>query len=232
MPFSLSRLRPAAVVLLAVAFAACSDDDGNNPPATPPAPTGLAAVRSTDGLSIEVTWTAVTGATSYVLQRAVGSPAGTFEEVANDLTSPQYTDTDITADQAYSYQVAATNAEGTGSFSSTVIVEPGTAGEAVDTLTGSITSSITLSADTLYILSGYVKVASGATITIEPGTTIVGDTAVLRELTLDSARGPDRRAGHRGGSHRLHLGQARGLPRPGRLGRAVHRRQRHHQPQR
>ena len=179
MPFSLSRLRPAAVVLLAVAFAACSDDDGNNPPATPPAPTGLAAVRSTDGLSIEVTWTAVTGATSYVLQRAVGSPAGTFEEVANDLTSPQYTDTDITADQAYSYQVAATNAEGTGSFSSTVIVEPGTAGEAVDTLTGSITSSITLSADTLYILSGYVKVASGATITIEPGTTIVGDTAVL-----------------------------------------------------
>jgi hypothetical protein len=179
MPFSLSRLRPAAVVLLAVAFAACSDDDGNNPPATPPAPTGLAAVRSTDGLSIEVTWTAVTGATSYVLQRAVGSPAGTFEEVANDLTSPQYTDTDITADQAYSYQVAATNAEGTGSFSSTVIVEPGAAGEAVDTLTGSITSSITLSADTLYVLSGYVKVASGATITIEPGTTIVGDTAVL-----------------------------------------------------
>ena len=163
MPFSLSRLRPAAVVLLAVAFAACSDDDGTNPPATPPAPTGLAAVRSTDGLSIEVTWTAVTGATSYVLQRAVGSPAGTFEEVANDLTSPQYTDTDITADQAYSYQVAATNAEGTGSFSSTVTVEPGTAGEAVDTLTGSITSSITLSADTLYVLSGYVKVASGAT---------------------------------------------------------------------
>ena len=47
MPFSLSRLRPAAVVLLAVAFAACSDDDDNNPPATPPAPTGLAAVRST-----------------------------------------------------------------------------------------------------------------------------------------------------------------------------------------
>ena len=212
MPFSLSRLRPAAVVLLAVAFAACSDDDGNNPPATPPAPTGLAAVRSTDGLSIEVTWTAVTGATSYVLQRAVGSPAGTFEEVANDLTSPQYTDTDITADQAYSYQVAATNAEGTGLFSSTVIVEPGTAGEAVDTLTGSITSSITLSADTLYVLSGYVKVASGATLTIEPGTTIVGDTAVVGELTLDSARGPDRRAGHRGGSHRLHLGQARRAP--------------------
>ena len=66
MQFSLSRLRPAAVVLLAFAFAACSDDDGGtNPPATPPAPTGLAAERATDGLSIEVTWTAVNGATSY-----------------------------------------------------------------------------------------------------------------------------------------------------------------------
>ena len=50
-----------------------------------------------------------------------------------------------------------------------MIVEPGTAGEAVDTLTGSITSSITLSADTLYVLSGFVKVANGATLTIEPG---------------------------------------------------------------
>ncbi|HEX7337202.1 MAG TPA: fibronectin type III domain-containing protein, partial [Gemmatimonadales bacterium] len=177
--FSLSRLRPAAVVLLALAFAACSDDDGTNPPATPPAPTGLAAERSDDGLSIEVTWTPVTGATSYVLQRAVGGSTGTFEEVASDLTDAQYTDSDVTADEAYSYRVAATNAEGTGSFSSTVTVEPGTAGEAVDTLEGSITADRTLSADTLYVLKGYVKVASGATITIPAGTTIVGDTATL-----------------------------------------------------
>ena len=180
MQFSLSKLRPAAVVLLALAFAACSDDDdGTNPPATPPAPTGLAAERSTDGLSIEVTWTAVTGATSYVLQRAVGGPTGTFEEVAGDLTDPQYTDTDITADDSYSYRVAATNAEGTGSFSGNVTVQPGGGGELVDTLTGNIASDTTLTADTRWILSGYVKVASGATITIEPGTTIVGDTAVL-----------------------------------------------------
>ena len=179
MQFSLSRLRPAAVVLLALTFAACSDDDGNNPPATPPAPTGLAATRSDDGLSIELTWTAVNGATSYVLQRAVGS-SGTFEDVATDLTEATYTDTDVTAEEAYSYKVAATNAEGTGSFSSTVTVDPaGEPGEAVDTLEGSITADRSLSADTLYVLKGYVKVASGATLTIAPGTTIVGDTATL-----------------------------------------------------
>jgi hypothetical protein len=180
MRFSLSRLCPAAAVLLALTFGACSDDDGgNNPPATPPAPTGLAAARADDGLSIDVTWTAVTGATSYVLQRAVGA-SGTFETLADTITGAQYTDTDITAEEAYSYKVAATNAEGTGTFSSTVTVDAGTGGgEAVDTLTGSITADRSLSADTLYVLSGYVKVAAGATITIEPGTTIVGDTAVL-----------------------------------------------------
>jgi hypothetical protein len=180
MRFSLSRLCPAAAVLLALTFAACSDDDGgNNPPATPPAPTGLAAARADDGLSIDVTWTAVTGATSYVLQRAVGA-SGTFETLADTITGAQYTDTDITAEEAYSYKVAATNAEGSGTFSSTVTVDAGTGGgEAVDTLTGSITADRSLSADTLYVLSGYVKVAAGATITIEPGTTIVGDTAVL-----------------------------------------------------
>jgi hypothetical protein len=38
-----------------------------------------------------------------------------------------------------------------------------------------ITSSRTLFADTVYKLSGFIKVANGATLTIQPGTTIVGD---------------------------------------------------------
>ena len=94
----------------------------------------------------------MTGATSYTLQRAVGGPTGTFEEVAADLTDPQFTDTDVTADEAYSYRVAAANDEGTGSFSSTVTVDAGTGGELVDTLTGNITADTTLTADTRWIL--------------------------------------------------------------------------------
>jgi hypothetical protein len=54
---------------------------------------------------------------------------------------------------------------------------PGSAGSAV--LTGDITASRTLSADTTYVLRGYVKVrGAGTTLTIRPGTTIVGDTTV------------------------------------------------------
>ena len=41
-----------------------------------------------------------------------------------------------------------------------------------------VTASRTLYADTTYVLSGYVKVSGGATLTIQPGTRIVGDTTV------------------------------------------------------
>jgi hypothetical protein len=179
MPVSLRRLRATVAVLLAVGFAACGDDDdGTNPPATPPAPTGLAGERSGDGTSIELTWNAVTGATGYVLERAEGSPLGSFTEIAGDLTDPSFSDTDITADVVYGYRVAAVNDAGTGSFSSVLTVPVDGGGELVDTLAGDITTDLTLTADTRWILSGFVKVASGATLTIEPGTTIVGDTAV------------------------------------------------------
>lgn len=231
MPFPVRSIRViASALLVAVSLAACGDDDNTNPPATPPAPTGLTATPSGDGTSIEVAWTAVTGATSYALERAEGQPAGAFAEVGGDLTEANYTDTDIETDVVYSYRVAAVNAEGTGSFSSTVTA--GVEGEAVDTLTGDITADRTLFADTLYVLSGYVKVASGATLTVEAGTTIVGDEAVAGQLALDPSRRADRRGRHRRLAHRLHLGQGRGLPRARRLGWAVDHRQRHHQPQR
>ncbi|MBN2895523.1 MAG: hypothetical protein JXK05_06500, partial [Campylobacterales bacterium] len=42
------------------------------------------------------------------------------------------------------------------------------------TLTGDITSDMTLTADTNWILDGLVVVKAGATLTIEPGTTIAG----------------------------------------------------------
>jgi len=44
------------------------------------------------------------------------------------------------------------------------------------TLTGNITANRTLYADTVYTLSRHVKVQAGVTLTIQPGTKIVGDT--------------------------------------------------------
>ena len=49
------------------------------------------------------------------------------------------------------------------------------AGSKVVTLSGEIKSNRTLSADSSYLLNGFVYVTSGATITIQPGTVIKGD---------------------------------------------------------
>jgi len=55
---------------------------------------------------------------------------------------------------------------------------PPVGGTGAATLTGSVVASRTLHKDTVYTLSGYVKVQSGATLTIEAGTKVIGDTNV------------------------------------------------------
>jgi hypothetical protein len=65
-----------------------------------------------------------------------------------------------------------------GSDNGTGPIVPVPTGPKAGTLEGNITTNRTLFADTVYTLSGYVKVRSGATLTIQPGTKIVGDTLV------------------------------------------------------
>jgi len=154
-----------------VGFAACSDDGGSGLSA-PATPTGLAAVEQSDG-SILVTWTAVSDATSYKLERTDPSAPGVFTQVGGSLTTATYTDTDVDPGVAYGYRIAAVNAVGESSASATVAVN--TAGLKEATLSGIITTSRTLFADTTYTLQGFVKVAGAATLTIQPGTRIEGD---------------------------------------------------------
>ena len=176
MQLSVRTLRSAALAaIIAAGLAACGDDDGNGTGGVPPAPTGLTATAASE-TSIDLSWTAVSGATSYTLERAAASAPGAFTQVGGSLTTTTYTDDDVSPATAYSYRVSAVNANGTSNPSSTVSVT--TAGLKIATLSGNITADRTLYADTLYTLSGYVKVGNGRTLTIQPGTTIVGDVAV------------------------------------------------------
>jgi hypothetical protein len=169
--------------------AACSDDDdGGNGPSVPATPTGLAAVLQDDG-SIEVTWNAVTDATSYVLER--NEAGGAFTQVGGSLTTTSFTDTDVVPEVEYGYHVAAVNAVGTSGFSATVTVS--TEGPKVATLDADVTADRTLFADTVYTLQGYIKVTNGATLTIQAGTRIEGDAAtpgsslwILRGAQIDA----------------------------------------------
>ncbi|MET9269639.1 cellulose binding domain-containing protein [Kribbella sp. NPDC003557] len=93
----------------------CSGGGGGTVPA---APTGLSGTSTAS--SVSLTWSAASGATSYNVYRngtKVGSPTGT-----------SYTDSGLTANTTYSYQVSASNGAGEGPKSGSVSVKTGTGG--------------------------------------------------------------------------------------------------------
>ncbi len=155
--------------------AACSDDNGTDPqPTAPAAPTNVVAA-SQSATSIQVTWTASAGATSYVIQRALGA-AGTFAD-AGTSTTPTFTDNGLAVTTLYRYRVAAVNAVGQSSFSGESNATTG-APAPID-VTQDITTNTTWTSDNIYVLKGFIKVANGATLTVQAGTRIEGDFATL-----------------------------------------------------
>lgn len=159
------------------ALSACSDDKqptGLDPLAVPGAPT----VTSTLTPSASVTWSAVTGATSYLVQRATGATGGTFVAIGDPTSATTFSDNSVAVSTTYRYRVAAQRGTELSAYSAEGSVTVGTPGPKARKVTGNITSNQTWFADTVYTLSGFIKVQSGATLTIQPGTTIVGDIAV------------------------------------------------------
>jgi len=79
-----------------------------DPPVIPDTPTGLVATAVSHA-QINLTWTAVDGATAYVVKRDSASVA--------TLSTNAFTDTGLTSETSYSYTVAATNDAGTSADS-------------------------------------------------------------------------------------------------------------------
>lgn len=176
------RLSPSffrvAALALATTLAACGGDDGPTEPqpTAPPAPSGVSATANSTS-QVTVNFNTVSGATSYLVQRAPGS-GGEFAQ-AGTPSAPPFQDSGLTASTAYRYRVAAVNAVGTGAFSDIVVVTTPAPGPKTAVISADITQNRTLFADTLYTLRGFIKVANGATLTIQPGTVIQGDFDVV-----------------------------------------------------
>jgi hypothetical protein len=168
---SFRKAAALAALALVGGAAACSDSGTTGPALT--APTGLTAVQ-VSLTQINLSWDAVSGATGYVVQRTSASTPGVFTTIATPATTT-YSDATVTAAVAYGYRVAALSGSDTSAYSEVVNF---TTGLAAATLTGNITASRTLYADTVYTLSGFVKVQNGAILTIQAGTRIIGDTVV------------------------------------------------------
>lgn len=150
---------------------ACSDDDNGTDPVTPPAqPTGVAAARS--GADVDVTWTAVTGATAYDVQRQTVGAGGSFTTIGAEVAGTTYKDTNV-APGTYLYRVIAKNDGGSSPASDPATVTVA-ADEPFANITGTITGTRTLSADTTYTLVGTVVVDDGGVLNIPAGTLIYG----------------------------------------------------------
>ena len=103
----------------------------------PAAPTNLAnSVISSS--AINLTWTASTGATGYVVQRCSGASCTSFAQVGTSTTA-SYSDTGLTAGTSYTYRVDATNSAGSSGFSNTTT---GTTTVALPTAPSNLTNSV------------------------------------------------------------------------------------------
>src|SRR4051812_16109104 len=179
----------AVAALLAGTVAAC-DDGGSTGSDTLTPPLGVTAT-STGATSIRVTWNQVPGATGYQVERA--ATGGAFASVATGVGGTFYEDSGLQPATDYRYRVTAVNGSKLSQPSTEATAKTGTQGARVRVLNGAIGGSMTLFSDTTYVLSGYVKVQNGATLTIQPGTRIVGDTLapgsslwILRGAKIDA----------------------------------------------
>jgi hypothetical protein len=172
LPFHSLALRASLAVLLGAAVG-CGDDD-NTGPGGPATPTGL-TVQQLSLTSARISWQAVSGADRYILERATAPNLTTFSDIGGgSLTATTFDDTGLSEGVEYAYRVSAVAGSETSDPSGGVNFTSGTAAGTID---ANITADRTLFADTVYTLKGFIQVGNGATLTIQPGTTIVGDEA-------------------------------------------------------
>ncbi|HSA56108.1 MAG TPA: fibronectin type III domain-containing protein [Gemmatimonadaceae bacterium] len=187
-----SFLRRFSFLLTAslLAVAACSDDDDPAGPSLNP-PLGL-QVTAQGASVIRVSFTSTAGDDSYIIERAEGA-AGTFAQV-HTAAAPAtaglvtYDDGGLAPQTVYRYRVKAVRGSSESAYTAEQSVTTGAAGVSTKDVTGDITTSTTWYADTTYILKGFIHVANGATLTIQPGTTIKGDTLGASLFVLRGAK--------------------------------------------
>jgi len=172
------------VALIGAGALACGDDDDNGTNVqTLNRPTGV-AVAEANGDAI-VTWNAVSGATRYIVQRSADNAA--YGAIASSVTGTTHTDADVMAGVDYEYRVVAVRGSEQSAPSDEVFFNIAAANPFA-TLSGTISGTRTLSADTIYTLTGVVTVDSGAVLNIPAGTEIRGDFDV-QPTVLFVARG-------------------------------------------
>ncbi|MCA0377392.1 MAG: hypothetical protein LCH84_17245 [Gemmatimonadetes bacterium] len=168
---SLVRMRTLAVATLALtALVACSDDE----PTTPTPTTGTLAITVSglpNGVNAAVS---VAGPNGYT-NTLTATNSATVNTGSYTVTAAQVTSNNV----RYNATVTGSPATVTANGTATVTVAYAVSANPTVVLSGSIAANRTLTPDTNWVLRGFVYVNSGATLTINAGTRIVGDTTAL-----------------------------------------------------
>jgi hypothetical protein len=156
--------------------AACGSDSSSGPTVVTPV-LGLSATPK-GTTAIDLTFNSTAGDGSYDIERAEGT--GAFV-AAGSVAAPSpagpvtYTDTGLKVNTAYRYHVFTNRGAQRSVASGEATATTKNFGFASATINTDITTSRTLYADTAYTLSGFIHVANGAVLTIQPGTKVYGD---------------------------------------------------------
>lgn len=127
---SLRSLSAGLLVVTSAALSGCGKDS-TGPIDLPPVGGVAAAVSAT---SNRITWGRVSNATSYVVQRAIGSST-TFATVSGaNLTDTTFVDTGLEPSATYGYRVQAIRASGPSQYSAIISVTTRPAGTASSTI--------------------------------------------------------------------------------------------------
>lgn len=161
----------AMALVAGFGLAACSSDDNTGPGPALNAPTGV-EVRALTPTSVRVNWNAVTGAATYEVERAEG--AGETWVASGSTNETELAVTGLTTGATYRFRVTAVAGTSRSSASnpSAAFTVPT---EIFQIITQDITTDTRWTNDKTWVLSGFIKVANGATLTIDPGTKVVGD---------------------------------------------------------
>jgi hypothetical protein len=175
------KLSALTLAMATFALAACSDDDPTENTVPPVLGAQAMPNPAASTSSIIVKFQSRAGDNSFNIDRAEGATGGTFAQVGT-MPAPAtpgevtYTDNGLKVNRTYQYRVYAVRGSKTSQASSvfTATTAPSGSGGNVD-VTQDITASTTWTNDKTYTLKGFIHVANGATLTIQPGTRVIGD---------------------------------------------------------
>ena len=167
--------RRALTALLAIAITACTESTG---PSVPDPILGLSTTAKSS-TSVQLTFNSAAGHDSYDIERAEGAN-GSFVQITT-VPAPStpgplaYVDAGLKINTLYRYHVISNRNSVKSVPSGESSVTTLALGNSSADISTDITTNRTLFADTVYTLKGFIHVANGATLVIQPGTRILGD---------------------------------------------------------